>query len=77
MILYSRNTCISALPKDTYVGNTNSRVLLQSLAWQHIHTLYYNKRTLYIVPNNKADSSNSVKTGSKFKLKMDLNKYAI
>ncbi|XP_077302733.1 tyrosine-protein phosphatase non-receptor type 13-like isoform X2 [Arctopsyche grandis] len=74
MILYSRNTCITALPRDTYIGNTNSRVLLQSLAWQHIHTLYYNKRTLYVVPNNKAGSGNSSKSGSKFKLKLDSNK---
>ncbi|XP_013166464.1 PREDICTED: tyrosine-protein phosphatase non-receptor type 13-like [Papilio xuthus] len=50
--------------------NTN-RIVLQSLPWHHIHTFYYNKKSLYIMPNSYSGLS---KIGIKYKLKMTDNK---
>lgn len=67
--LYSRNNCVSSLPKDT--ESSPNRIVLQSLPWHHIHTFYYNKKSLYIVPNNHSGLS---KMGIKYKLKLPDNK---
>ncbi|XP_063625689.1 tyrosine-protein phosphatase non-receptor type 13-like [Cydia splendana] len=63
--LYSRSNHISDEP-----GMTN-RIVLQSLPWHHIHTFYYNKKSLYIMPNSHSGLS---KIGVKYKLKMTDNK---
>lgn len=64
--LYSRNNHISEEP-----GTSNNRIVLQSLPWHHIHTFYYNKKSLYIIPNSYSGLS---KIGVKYKLKMNDNK---
>ncbi|XP_026756284.2 tyrosine-protein phosphatase non-receptor type 13-like [Galleria mellonella] len=64
--LYSRNS------HNTEVsGNSTDRIVLQSLPWHHIHTFYYNKKNLYIIPNSYSGLS---KIGIKYKLKMTDNK---
>lgn len=63
--LYSRNNYIT---EDASLTN---RIVLQSLPWHHIHTFYYNKKTLYIMPNAYSGLS---KIGVKYKLKMGDNK---
>lgn len=65
--LYSRNNHI-------FTDDLNScpnRIVLQSLPWHHIHTFYYNKKSLYIIPNSYSGLS---KIGVKYKLKMADNK---
>ncbi|CAG9565038.1 unnamed protein product [Danaus chrysippus] len=62
--LYSRNN-ISEETSNTV------RIVLQSLPWHHIHTFYYNKKSLYIMPNAYSGLS---KIGIKYKLKMSDNK---
>ncbi|XP_041981789.1 tyrosine-protein phosphatase non-receptor type 13-like [Aricia agestis] len=64
--LYSRN---NPTPEDSNV--TSNRIVLQSLPWHHIHTFYYNKKSLYIMPNAYSGLS---KIGIKYKLKMTDNK---
>ncbi|XP_075980191.1 tyrosine-protein phosphatase non-receptor type 13-like [Anticarsia gemmatalis] len=60
--LYSRNN------HSTDDSGTNmNRIVLQSLPWHHIHTFYYNKKSLYIMPNSYSGLS---KIGVKYKLKM-------
>lgn len=59
--LYSRHNHAS----DDSWTNIN-RIVLQSLPWHHIHTFYYNKKNLYIMPNSMSLS----KMGVKYKLKM-------
>ncbi|KAI8439127.1 hypothetical protein MSG28_012985 [Choristoneura fumiferana] len=63
--LYSRSSHVSE-----EFGSTN-RIVLQSLPWHHIHTFYYNKKSLYIMPNSHSGLS---KIGIKYKLKMHDNK---
>lgn len=63
--LYSRTNNISE------VSNNSNRIVLQSLPWHHIHTFYYNKKSLYIMPNSYSGMS---KIGIKYKLKMQDNK---
>lgn len=63
--LYSRNTYTSNTTEST------NRIVLQSLPWHHIHTFYYNKKNLYIMPNSFSGLS---KIGIKYKLKMVENK---
>lgn len=63
--LYSRNSVA-----DESGANIN-RIVLQSLPWHHIHTFYYNKKCLYIMPNSYSGLS---KIGVKYKLKMLNNK---
>lgn len=63
--LYSRNNHISE------EGSNVNRIVLQSLPWHHIHTFYYNKKSLYIMPNSYSGLS---KIGVKYKLKMGDNK---
>ncbi|KAM3959646.1 tyrosine-protein phosphatase non-receptor type 13 [Aphomia sociella] len=64
--LYSRNS-------HNTEGSSSSpdRIVLQSLPWHHIHTFYYNKKNLYIIPNSYSGLS---KIGVKYKLKMSDNK---
>ncbi|XP_072944644.1 tyrosine-protein phosphatase non-receptor type 13-like [Epargyreus clarus] len=64
--LYSRTNPVT----DSSGSNTN-RIVLQSLPWHHIHTFYYNKKSLYIMPNTYSGLS---KIGIKYKLKMTDNK---
>lgn len=64
--LYSRNNHAT---DDT--GTHTNRIVLQSLPWHHIHTFYYNKKSLYIMPNSYSGLS---KIGVKYKLKMADNK---
>ncbi|KAG7312496.1 hypothetical protein JYU34_002015 [Plutella xylostella] len=64
--LYSRNVHVSE-----EFGSNNNRIVLQSLPWHHIHTFYYNKKCLYIMPNANSGLS---KMGVKYKLKMTDNK---
>lgn len=64
--LYSRNNHAT---DDT--GTHTNRIVLQSLPWHHIHTFYYNKKSLYIMPNSYSGLS---KIGVKYKLKMLDNK---
>lgn len=64
--LYSRNSHTM----DDNLSNMN-RIVLQSLPWHHIHTFYYNKKSLYIMPNSYSGLS---KIGVKYKLKMMDNK---
>nr|XP_021195361.2 tyrosine-protein phosphatase non-receptor type 13 [Helicoverpa armigera]XP_049703803.1 tyrosine-protein phosphatase non-receptor type 13 [Helicoverpa armigera] len=64
--LYSRNNHST---DDT--GTHTNRIVLQSLPWHHIHTFYYNKKSLYIMPNSYSGLS---KIGVKYKLKMADNK---
>ncbi|CAH0694425.1 unnamed protein product [Spodoptera exigua] len=64
--LYSRNNHSADDP-----GNQTNRIVLQSLPWHHIHTFYYNKKSLYIMPNSYSGLS---KIGVKYKLKMLDNK---
>lgn len=64
--LYSRNNHVSEES-----GTSNNRIVLQSLPWHHIHTFYYNKKSLYIIPNSYSGLS---KIGVKYKLKMTDNK---
>ncbi|XP_049876005.1 tyrosine-protein phosphatase non-receptor type 13-like [Pectinophora gossypiella] len=64
--IYSRNNRVSE--EST---NTTNRIVLQSLPWHHIHTFYYNKKSLYIMPNSYSGLS---KIGVKYKLKMLDNK---
>ncbi|XP_023946407.1 tyrosine-protein phosphatase non-receptor type 13 [Bicyclus anynana] len=63
--LYSRTNAVS-----DEMNNTN-RIVLQSLPWHHIHTFYYNKKSLYIMPNSYCGLA---KVGIKYKLKMLENK---
>ncbi|XP_045774650.1 tyrosine-protein phosphatase non-receptor type 13-like [Maniola jurtina] len=63
--LYSRTHNVS---EET---NSANRIVLQSLPWHHIHTFYYNKKSLYIMPNSYSGLS---KIGIKYKLKMPENK---
>lgn len=63
--LYSRSNHI------TEGSNNTNRIVLQSLPWHHIHTFYYNKKSLYIMPNSYSGLS---KIGVKYKLKMGDNK---
>lgn len=60
--IYSRTNSIS----EESASNPN-RIVLQSLPWHHIHTFYYNKKSLYIMPNAYSGLS---KIGIKYKLKM-------
>ncbi|CAK1586655.1 unnamed protein product [Parnassius mnemosyne] len=60
--LYSRNNQIA-----DESGIFTNRIVLQSLPWHHIHTFYYNKKSLYIMPNSYSGLS---KIGIKYKLKM-------
>ncbi|CAH0755572.1 unnamed protein product [Diatraea saccharalis] len=64
--LYSRNNHI---PDES--RNNGNRIVLQSLPWHHIHTFYYNKKSLYIMPNSYSGLS---KMNIKYKLKMNDNK---
>ncbi|CAH0720555.1 unnamed protein product, partial [Brenthis ino] len=64
--IYSRTNQIS----EDSTSNPN-RIVLQSLPWHHIHTFYYNKKSLYIMPNAYSGLS---KIGIKYKLKMLDNK---
>ncbi|XP_028173685.1 tyrosine-protein phosphatase non-receptor type 13-like [Ostrinia furnacalis] len=64
--LYSRNN-----HNSEESGSNNNRIVLQSLPWHHIHTFYYNKKSLYIIPNSYSGLS---KIGVKYKLKMIDNK---
>lgn len=64
--IYSRTNNIS----EESTSNPN-RIVLQSLPWHHIHTFYYNKKSLYIMPNAYSGLS---KIGIKYKLKMQDNK---
>ncbi|XP_047535619.1 tyrosine-protein phosphatase non-receptor type 13-like [Vanessa atalanta] len=64
--IYSRTNNNS----DESSSNPN-RIVLQSLPWHHIHTFYYNKKSLYIMPNAYSGLS---KIGIKYKLKMTDNK---
>ncbi|XP_059057855.1 tyrosine-protein phosphatase non-receptor type 13-like [Achroia grisella] len=64
--LYSRNNQSTGSP-----GSSIDRIVLQSLPWHHIHTFYYNKKNLYIIPNSYSGLS---KIGVKYKLKMTDNK---
>lgn len=64
--IYSRSTHLN---EDT--KNCPNRIVLQSLPWHHIHTFYYNKKNLYIMPNAYSGLS---KIGIKYKLKMADNK---
>lgn len=64
--LYSRNNHMSEES-----SSNNNRIVLQSLPWHHIHTFYYNKKSLYIIPNSYSGLS---KIGVKYKLKMTDNK---
>ncbi|KAG6463119.1 hypothetical protein O3G_MSEX013675 [Manduca sexta] len=59
--LYSRNNHAAE------ISNAANRIVLQSLPWHHIHTFYYNKKSLYIMPNSYSGLS---KIGVKYKLKM-------
>lgn len=63
--LYSRSSHTSDASEST------NRIVLQSLPWHHIHTFYYNKKSLYIMPNSYSGLS---KIGVKYKLKMIDNK---
>ncbi|KAJ2945388.1 hypothetical protein O0L34_g191 [Tuta absoluta] len=64
--IYSRNNHVS-----DDIGLISNRIVLQSLPWHHIHTFYYNKKSLYIMPNSYSGLS---KIGIKYKLKMQDNK---
>ncbi|CAG4988337.1 unnamed protein product [Colias eurytheme] len=64
--LYSRTSQILDSP-----NSSTNRIVLQSLPWHHIHNFYYNKKSLYIVPNAYSGLS---KIGIKYKLKMTDNK---
>lgn len=64
--IYSRNNRVS---EDS--GSWTNRIVLQSLPWHHIHTFYYNKKSLYVMPNSYSGLS---KIGVKYKLKMMDNK---
>lgn len=66
--LYTRNSIVSPLKNSDSIP---SRIVLQSLPWHHIHTFYYNKKSLYIIPNGHSGLS---KMGIKYKLKMNDNK---
>lgn len=50
---------------------STNRIVLQCLPWHHIRTFYYNKKSLYIIPNSYSGLS---KIGIKYKLKMTDNK---
>ncbi|XP_039756290.1 tyrosine-protein phosphatase non-receptor type 13-like isoform X2 [Pararge aegeria] len=63
--LYSRTNTVSEESINT------NRIVLQSLPWHHIHTFYYNKKSLYIMPNSYSGLS---KIGIKYKLKILENK---
>lgn len=64
--IYSRNNRVT---EDS--ASWTNRIVLQSLPWHHIHTFYYNKKSLYIMPNSYSGLS---KIGVKYKLKMIDNK---
>ncbi|VVD00607.1 unnamed protein product [Leptidea sinapis] len=63
--LYSRSDQLQDMT------HTMNRIVLQSLPWHHIHTFYYNKKSLYIMPNAYSGLS---KIGIKYKLKMSDSK---
>lgn len=64
--LYSRNN-----HTGDDLNSCPNRIVLQSLPWHHIHTFYYNKKSIYIMPNSY---SGLLKIGVKYKLKMADNK---